>query len=1005
MLPGDVALSRVQAFGNYDLLERVNVGGMAEIFRARVRSTGQICAIKRILPEVTEDEEFVRMFRDEAKIASLLDHPSIAKILDLGRVGGEYFLALEFVEGLDLRGIFERAAKAKARLDLRFVMHVFQRVCEGLGYAHDKTDDKGKSLQLVHRDVSLQNVIVAYDGDVKLIDFGIAKSVGKLSKTQIGTIKGKYAYMSPEQVRGLPLDRRSDIFSLGICMHEMLTLKRLFGGDNELLIMERIKDGEVPRPSELEDDIPRDVEAIVMKALARDVTDRYATTTDIAADIGRVIEAHGWRMSRSEVAEYMRRSFDAHYAPGESASKDASTSVDAASKHEDSAKSAKAVGQNSSNATPPARTPSFASAVPTVPTQPASSSQEQQKMSDQKGSDLDVFEGLSSKRADNRRPSVAPPPPPPSRSMPPAPVPPPARRAATQLGLGNIPLPPGSSGPMSPRTSTPPIAPPPGRGPNSSPPSSGGSGLPAAPLPPPPPLRASSAGVAPAPAAAAVPAARANAVEMDWDDEDEKTHIYDGSQMRDGMRASGSIAAPAPPPPAPLPPPPSAALPPPPANASFKGTMVGMGAPLPPPPSRGASDRPLPPPPATRPSMPGAPAFAQVPATQPVAVPSMNMPPAFAQTAMASGPPMPTPMPMVASPHALGPMPATSALPFTPPASLNTPVPQYIPPLESAPTRPAEATQIIRPQKGSRLGVVLLLAFLAVGATAGGLFFMSTRPGTVVVNVELKGAKSDELKITLDGNDTNCKGTDCRIDAVKPGAHTIKAIVGDVEKKYSVSVEAGKDAVANLSIEIEAKTAALKIAKLAQSGVKVVIDDGKAKEPPINIDDLKPGKHSLKFVGGDKYRDKVVDIDVEAGDTKSIDDVKLGLTSVKVKFALPTKGTKASVSDGKKSIDLTDGASQELDASKSWTLTATAPGMDDLSRAITLGDDDSQSETVTLSPKGAATVAATTPAPTPTPTPTHTTPSVVAVAPRPTPTPTPAPTPAVAPSGDGSLFI
>src|SRR5689334_15423830 len=188
---------------------------MAEIFRARDRDSGQVCAVKRILPEIAEDDEFVRMFRDEARLARLLDHPNICRILDLGRVDSTYFLALQYVHGHDLRTLFDRMASRGDSIPLGFVLHVLQQVCEGLEYAHKKKDASGKPLNLVHRDVSPQNVLVGFDGEVKLIDFGIAKSSIKMSKTQVGTVKGKYAYMSPEQVRGLPLDHRSDIFSLG----------------------------------------------------------------------------------------------------------------------------------------------------------------------------------------------------------------------------------------------------------------------------------------------------------------------------------------------------------------------------------------------------------------------------------------------------------------------------------------------------------------------------------------------------------------------------------------------------------------------------------------------------------------------------------------------------------------------------------------------------------------------------------------------------------------------
>ncbi len=245
-----------QAFGPYELTERINIGGMAEVFRANDRAHQRLVAIKRILPSIAEDEEFIQMFRDEAAITSQLDHPNIAKIYDVGKVDLSYYLALEFVSGKDLRVIFDRAARAKEPIPLDFVVYAIIETAEGLDYAHHRKDAKGKPLGVVHRDVSPQNVLVSFDGDIKIIDFGIAKAAGKLTRTQVGTIKGKFGYMSPEQVRGLPIDQRSDVFSLGICLWELLTLERLFAGDNEIVIMEKIRSCEIPSLSAKAPNVP-----------------------------------------------------------------------------------------------------------------------------------------------------------------------------------------------------------------------------------------------------------------------------------------------------------------------------------------------------------------------------------------------------------------------------------------------------------------------------------------------------------------------------------------------------------------------------------------------------------------------------------------------------------------------------------------------------------------------------------------------------------------------------
>src|SRR5690554_6324474 len=185
-------------FGKYYLLERVNVGGMAEIFRAKafgVEGFERLLAVKKILPSIAEDESFINMFIDEAKIAGQLNHPNIAQIFDLGKVDDSYFIALEFISGKDLKTSFERARRQGEKVSIPRICYIISKICEGLGYAHDKKDSQGQPLHIVHRDVSPQNIIVSYEGEVKVIDFGIAKAQGKTSQTQVGVLKGKFSYM------------------------------------------------------------------------------------------------------------------------------------------------------------------------------------------------------------------------------------------------------------------------------------------------------------------------------------------------------------------------------------------------------------------------------------------------------------------------------------------------------------------------------------------------------------------------------------------------------------------------------------------------------------------------------------------------------------------------------------------------------------------------------------------------------------------------------------------
>src|ERR1043165_2147441 len=246
-------------FGKYYLLERVNVGGMAEVFKAKatgVEGFERLVAVKRILPSIAEDEEFITMFIDEAKIAVQLNHANICQIFDLGKVDDSYFIALEFVHGKDLRAVFDRCRQyptgGAVTMPIGQACFVTMKMCEGLDYAHNKKDAQGFDLKLVHRDVSPQNIIVSYEGEVKLIDFGIAKAANKITKTQAGILKGKFGYMSPEQVRGLALDGRSDIFAAGVVLYELCTGERLFTGSSDFSVLEKVQQAKVPPPSQVE---------------------------------------------------------------------------------------------------------------------------------------------------------------------------------------------------------------------------------------------------------------------------------------------------------------------------------------------------------------------------------------------------------------------------------------------------------------------------------------------------------------------------------------------------------------------------------------------------------------------------------------------------------------------------------------------------------------------------------------------------------------------------------
>src|SRR5438067_12521233 len=305
-------LKKPTPFGKYYLLERINVGGMAEVFRAKafgVEGFERLVAVKRILPNIAEDKEFIRMFIDEAKLSVQLNHANIAQIFDLGVVDGSYYIALEHVHGRDLRAMFDRCRQLGEPMPTSQACFVVMKVCEGLDYAHNKRDAGGREIGLVHRDVSPQNVLVSFEGEVKLIDFGIAKAAGKGSKTQAGILKGKFGYMSPEQVRGNPIDRRSDVFSCGIVLYELLTGERLFVGESDFSTLEKVRNVEILPPSTYNRRIPDELERIVLKALAKDPEERYQNAIDLHDELQAFVYTAGEFYSRKDLAGWMKKTF------------------------------------------------------------------------------------------------------------------------------------------------------------------------------------------------------------------------------------------------------------------------------------------------------------------------------------------------------------------------------------------------------------------------------------------------------------------------------------------------------------------------------------------------------------------------------------------------------------------------------------------------------------------------------------------------------------------------
>jgi serine/threonine protein kinase len=273
-----------EPFGKYVLVGDIAVGGMAEVFLGVQQGLAgflKVVVIKRVLPHFTANEQFVRMFIDEARIAARLDHPNIVRTYEFGAAEGQYYTVMEYLPGEDLRSILRRLSHGKQRMPLHLAVGIVMQLCAGLHCAHQLTDTNGRPLNLVHRDVNPANIIITYGGEVKIIDFGVAKT--NTTATVTGTIKGKIAYMPPEQILARGVDQRSDVFSAGVVLWELLTGRRLFGRASDAATLYAIMNDPVPTPSRYRPDVPRELDAIVMQALSRTPADRFDTADDMAA--------------------------------------------------------------------------------------------------------------------------------------------------------------------------------------------------------------------------------------------------------------------------------------------------------------------------------------------------------------------------------------------------------------------------------------------------------------------------------------------------------------------------------------------------------------------------------------------------------------------------------------------------------------------------------------------------------------------------------------------------
>ncbi len=299
-------------YGQYVLVRKLAEGGMAEIFLSKLLGADGFernVVIKRMLSNLSSLPDFVEMFRDEARLAARLSHPNIIQIHELGFIDGCYYICMEYLAGEDFSTTLRQAGKKRQYTPMPITLRVLVDAARGLHFAHDFTNEEGQPLHIVHRDISPSNLYVTYQGQVKVLDFGIAKAASRLVQTRTGVVKGKYIYMAPEQAQGKEVDRRSDVFSLGVSLYESLTNVRPFARENDLAVLNALLQGDFMPPASLRRDIPPELEAVVLKAMALRPEDRYATAADFADALEHSLKGKVPLASHKQLSEYLRAQF------------------------------------------------------------------------------------------------------------------------------------------------------------------------------------------------------------------------------------------------------------------------------------------------------------------------------------------------------------------------------------------------------------------------------------------------------------------------------------------------------------------------------------------------------------------------------------------------------------------------------------------------------------------------------------------------------------------------
>jgi len=294
----------------YTITERVDQGGMAEVFRGVAESLQGFkknVAIKRILPDLIKNKKFVKMFLDEARLSLYLQHANIVQVFDIGQTENSYFLVMEFVDGANLKALLQRLKQRGRRMEIAHAIYILLECCKGLNYAHHlENPETGEPLHLVHRDISPPNILVSKMGEVKLVDFGLAKANSQLESTDPGVVKGKFSYLSPEAASGLEVDHRADVFAVGILLWEMFTGRRLFYGESDYQTVELVRQARIPSLAALNPDIEPELEGIVRKALARNPDERYHTAADLGDALAQYLFSRRMKVTARDIAALVR---------------------------------------------------------------------------------------------------------------------------------------------------------------------------------------------------------------------------------------------------------------------------------------------------------------------------------------------------------------------------------------------------------------------------------------------------------------------------------------------------------------------------------------------------------------------------------------------------------------------------------------------------------------------------------------------------------------------------